>query len=274
MKRTFLPRHSLFVSPAGLSWGGIILIIAILALVMRVLAPNLFWTITAPLTRSASAVSGGTHFFLSCFYEAARLTQDNERLTRDNEALQIENATLRAQAREVGALGAAEGGIVAGVVARPPVSPYDTLVVAAGTRGGVSEGMRAYGAGGMPLGRVEQASADFSRIILYSAPEVETQGWVGVSTPITLRGAGGGAFTATLARTAQVAVGDAVYVPGPGMVALGVVARIDDDPSAASMVLRIIPAINPLTAGWVRLRAAAPSSDVTAPLRAASSTAP
>ena len=37
-------------------------------------------------------------------------------------------------------------GILAGVVARPPESPYDTLVLAAGKNAGVTLGMEVFGA--------------------------------------------------------------------------------------------------------------------------------
>ena len=60
-----------------------------------------------------------------------------------------------------------ESGILAGVVARPPVSPYDTLVLAAGRVDGVEVGMEAFGAVGVPVGVVSSVLEDFSRVTLF-----------------------------------------------------------------------------------------------------------
>ena len=58
-------------------------------------------------------------------------------------------------------------GIIAGIVARPPASPYDTLVLSAGSEEGVTLGMEAFGAGGVPLGVVSSVLANFSRVTLF-----------------------------------------------------------------------------------------------------------
>jgi len=189
---------------------------------------------------------------ISSFSDASALTAQNERLMQENAALVAENQALLQKAVATRDLPL---GILAGVVARPPESPYDTLVLAAGTSAGVEPGQKAFGAGGVPLGIVSAVSDDFSRVTLFSAPDVVTSGWVGsASLPLSIKGAGAGVMGATASRSAAIAVGDTVFAPGPGQLPIGTVARIDSDPSSPVVTLRIKPALNLFSIAWVTLR--------------------
>ncbi|HRH55963.1 MAG TPA: rod shape-determining protein MreC, partial [Candidatus Paceibacterota bacterium] len=144
--------------------------------------------------------------------------------------------------------------VLAGVLVRPPVSPYDTLILDQGSSAGVEAGMRAEGAGGLPIGIVESASANSSRVILYSAPGKETESWAGEARiPITLRGEGSGAMSATVAREAGIVAGDLVYVSGPGAIAIGSVVAVDNDPSSPRSRINVRPLANPFSMTWVTL---------------------
>jgi cell shape-determining protein MreC len=199
---------------------------------------------------------------LQSFGNAATLDSRNEQLMNENAALASENQTLFQKLANISALSGSQTvgknvptGILAGVVARPPESPYDTLVLAAGENEGVALGQEAFGAGGVPIGVVSSVLADFSRVTLFSAPGTNTVGWVGrTNLPLTIFGAGAGAMNATSARSAGIAVGDTVFVPGPGMLPIGTVTRIDSDPSSPSVTLRIQPALNLFSITWVLLR--------------------
>lgn len=262
MKKTYSARRNALFTLTELSWGARGLLLVALLLVVRLAMPNVFWQITSPLFRAANAVAGVNHAFLSSFTNAATVSLENDELRKQNESLVVLNATLMQKlgASEGASAGAAspkgEEGIRAEVVARPPESPYDVIVLAQGTRAGVSLGMEAFGPSGAPLGVVAAVSQDFSHVLLFSSPDVRTAGWVGSeSVPVTIVGAGGGALQVSLARSANVSVGDTLYVPGPGMLPLGIVARVDDDPSSPAVILRIRPLSNPFSLGAVTLRA-------------------
>ncbi len=257
MKKTFLAKRNALLSSASVSWGAAALTFSVLALLLRLLAPNLFLHTFAPAFSVADAIAAQSHRFFSSFSDAAALAAQNERLVSENAALIAENAALEQKAASVGALADSQrsSGILAGVISRPPESPYDTLVLAAGERAGVMLGQEAFGEGGVPLGVVSSVTADFSRVTLFSAPNVVTHGWVGnAHIPLSLFGAGAGAMSASLARAAGVAVGDTVFAPGPGMLPVGRVVRIDSDPSTTTVTLRIMPALNPFSLSWVQLR--------------------
>lgn len=267
MKKTFLTKRNALLSSANASWGAFALLCAVLALMLRLLTPNLFWRATAPLLQGADALASGSRAIFSSFGDTSVLALRNEQLLRENAALANENQALLKKNESCTALSFGSvpdknnhAGIVAGVISRPPVSPYDTLVLSRGERGGIAVGQEAFGDGGVPLGVVSSVLADFSRITLFSSPNMSTHGWIGsANLPLEILGAGGGAMRAALARSAGVAVGDAVFAPGPGALPVGRVVRIDSDQSSPSVTLHIQPALNPFSVTWVELRDAAPA---------------
>lgn len=262
MKRTFLARRNALLSSASISWGTIALGCAILALLVRLLAPNFFLQAFTPVFNISNSIAGKSHTFFTSFSDTAALAARNERLAKENAALASENQALLQKETSMSALIGASAlqkipgtGILAGVVARPPLSPYDTIVLSVGSSSGVTLGQEAFGEGGVPLGIVTAVAADFSRATLFSAPGMVTHGWVkNADMPLNIFGAGGGAMNASLSRSAGIEVGDIVFAPGPGMLPIGSVTRVDSDPSAPGITLRIMPSINPFSLTWVLLR--------------------
>jgi len=257
MKKTFLAKRNALLSSANVSWGVLALAFAVLALFVRLLAPNFFLYALTPAFRAADILAAKNHAFLSSFQDAAALAARNERLMDENTALANENRALAEKIMSFDEIVGAQdskknldSGILAGVVARPPESPYDTLILAAGAGAGVALGYGAFAVGGVPIGAVSTLTADFSRVTLFSSPGVVTRGWVGRErAPIDIRGAGAGAMRASLSRSAGIALGDTVFAPGPGSVV-----RIDGAPSAPEVTLHIRPAANPFSIAWVELR--------------------
>lgn len=253
MKKTFLARRNALFSSADVSWGVYALSVSIFLCFVRFLAPNFFWQAVTPVFRSADFVATKSHLFFSSFSDAAKLVIQNEKLLEENTALVNENQALRQAAADIEML--PDGGILASVVARPPESPYDTLILAMGSTAGVAIGQEAFGEGGVPVGVVSSVTADFSRVTLFSAPHTVIHGWVGQKrTLLTIFGAGAGAMNASLSHSADIMVGDTVFAPGPGMLPIGVVARVDGDPSSPVVTLRIKPNANLFSIARVRLR--------------------
>ncbi len=252
MKKTYLAKRKTFFSSENFSCGAYALLFAVLVFLLRFFAPNLFWRAFTPVFRVSDALAAESHYFISGFGNAEILAVRNEQLSQENAVLANENQALL---QKVGNINGSAPGISADVVARPPESPYDTLVLAAGKNSGVTLGIEAFNANGIPLGVVSSVLADFSRVTLFSAPGTATNGWVGNSNiPITIFGAGAGAMNATIARSAGVAVGDTIFVPGPGKLPIGTIVRVDGNASSPSVTLRIMPAANIFSTVWVTLR--------------------
>ena len=248
-------KRNALLSSANVSWGTVALVVAIFFLFLRLLAPNFFWYICTPAFRLSDTLAQTTHVFLSSFGDAATLTLQNEKLASENAALVTQNEALLQKIDSVSGLAGGTGGVTAGVVARPPESPYDTLVLAAGSEDGVRLGMEAFGEGNVPLGIVSSVLARFSRVTLLSAPGISLGGWVGHGhLPLIIKGSGAGAVTASVPRSAGIVVGDIVSVPGPGSLPVGTVTRVDSNPSSPSVTLRILPLLNFFSVTWVTLR--------------------
>ncbi len=240
------------------------MLFALCIVAFRFFLPDAFLTATTPFARMGNAFSGYVDTLTSGFQNTAALSQANETLMRENAALSIENRTLSEKIADLTALLGSEGnqevGIVAGVLTRPPHSPYDTYVLSAGAEDGVMLGMSAFGPGGIPLGTVSTVTTHFSRITLYSAAGMKVLGWVGNDRlPVTLFGEGGGTFSVAIPRSATAAVGDVVYISAPGAVPMGTVAKIGGELSDPSLELAIKPILNPLSITWVVLREGGPS---------------
>jgi cell shape-determining protein MreC len=145
--------------------------------------------------------------------------------------------------------------VLAGVMTRPPVSPYDVLIVDQGMGAGIAVGNHAFGPGGVPVGIVTSADARSARVTHYTHTGNVTEGWAGaVRVPMKLLGTGAGGLDAEIPGNAGVAVGDQVFVPGPGALPIGTVVEVVSDPSSPSVVLRIRPLVNPFSLTWVTVQ--------------------
>ena len=255
MKKTYLTRRNAILSPANFSWGAFALIFAISLLLLRLVAPNLFWAVLTPAFRVSDSLSEANREFFKSFGDTAKLASQNEMLMNENIALANENHGLLKKLENSYGLTIDAEGILAGVIARPPQSAYDTLVLSAGSDEGVVIGMEVFGAGNVPLGVISSVDKDFSRATMFSSPNMSINGWVGkLNIPITINGAGGGVISSSAPRSAEISAGDVVYAPGPGMLPIGSVVRVDSDSSSPSVILRIIPTINLFSVAWVSIR--------------------
>lgn len=258
MKRGFLSRRNALLSPKGISAGvAAVLIVFVIALV-RMIAPNFFLTLFTPAFTVGDAATASVHGVLAGFEDTAALAKENERLTAQNTALMLENRTLQDKQQTFTALLAgpsSDTGVLAGVLARPPETAYDTLILGAGLENGVALGMEVFANGGTPVGVIGKVDATHALVSLFSSYGRISHGWVGQEhIPLTLKGAGGGSFSAVLPRSATVVVGDLVYLPGPGALPVGTVGRIDADPASPEQTLRIVPVTNLFSLTWVLVR--------------------
>jgi cell shape-determining protein MreC len=238
-----------------------VIVLGILFILLRVFLPGALVTIATPFWKGGSSLEASVGNTFSGFGNASKLASENTSLQSQVSELENENAVLTARAQDLtkllgGQAQTAGGSILAGVLARPPESPYDTIIVAAGAKDGVVANATAFATGGIPIGTVQSTTAHSATIALLSTPNLTTNGWVGENRiPLTLNGTGAGTFTATLPKAAPVAVGDNVYVPGPGAVPIGSIARIDTDPSSPTVVLYIQPLVNIFSLTWVEISA-------------------
>lgn len=121
-----------------------------------------------------------------------------------------------------------EGSVPAGVLAHPPETPYDILILDVGALDGILAGDKVSLPEGGALGVVSEVFERESKVTLYSGSNVETNARLergGVS--LTLLGEGGGAFKTILPRETAVEVGDKILLPGLRAELIGVVVHVE-----------------------------------------------
>lgn len=239
MKTQYFRKPKRFITPAQGIAAAIAAGVLFILLGIRLLFPGFFVTVFSPLWHLGNVLSGAAALEESAEANRARL----DSLQAENETLRNENRLLKANAE----IDHSAQGIEAGVIARPPLAPYDVLIVAAGSEDGVYEGMRVFSRH-IPVGVVESVAAESARVVLFSSSGRMTDGWVGEKRhPITLRGAGAGTFEADIARESGVVEGDQVYLPGALAYPVGVVVKVESEPSSPRATVSIRPFANPFT---------------------------
>mgnify|MGYP001568840811 CR=1 FL=1 len=104
---------------------------------------------------------------------------------------------------------------LAAILSKPNQSPYDTLVIDAGTMQGLKTGDTVFALGDAPIGRVDLVYENSSKVILFSSAGEKTQGIIsGKNIFVELIGRGGGNFEIILPRDFILQRGDQVVMPG------------------------------------------------------------
>lgn len=166
------------------------------------------------------------------------LLTDRRALLEENRALKTINA---AGSRTI------EARVRAAVLATPPQSAYDTLILDAGEQDDISPGDEVR-SGAVALGRIRVALRETSVAELFSAPGNATAVVIlheGVPVPVSAVGEGAGAFRATLPRAVPVSVGDPVVLPSrEDAVVFGAVAEILGNETSSFSTIYIKPPVS------------------------------
>ena len=170
-------------------------LLIVLAVVFRHGLTGILWGIGAPLMQLRDSWSGSEAADLR-----AQLASTTAALA-DRDLLAQENAQLRQELGRLPGQGTAGRTVLlAGVLQSPPGTPYDTLLLDAGSSLGVSAGQRVF-AGNVAIGEIDAVYGNTSRATLYSAPGrsyqalLTTQGAAAV--PVAVEGQGAGSMQAS-----------------------------------------------------------------------------
>ncbi len=234
--------------------------VTLLIVALRIIFPGALVALLTPVSNLSNLAATTASNVTASFKNPVELQQELDAANVNNAVLIEQNAALIAKTQDLEALlgdrVAPPPSILASVVARPPMSPYDTLLIDQGSIARVQVGAQVLGPLGTPIGTIASVTPHSARVVLYSSPDVSSVAWVGEERlGITLLGMGGGAFYATAPNDAPLAEGDAVYMSSEGAVRIGTITRIDGDPSTPSVTLRIQPVVNFYSLTWVSVSA-------------------
>ncbi|MEK7147506.1 MAG: rod shape-determining protein MreC [Patescibacteria group bacterium] len=138
--------------------------------------------------------------------------------------LAVENQELK----ELGGRNVKEPFVLAAILNRPPISPYDTLIIDAGSAEGIAVGDIAAVDENSAIGEVSSVAKNSAVVSLYSTPERETPVAVGIErTAAPARGRGGGNFEVRLPKSVTLEIGDVIALPSINHRLLGFVSKIE-----------------------------------------------
>lgn len=134
--------------------------------------------------------------------------------------------------------------LAAGIIVRPPKSPYDTMIIDAGSDNGIQVGMQVTAYSDILLGYVTEVFSKTSKIKLISFPNEEINVYLQNSKLSAIAvGDGGGNFKITLPRSVEVQLGDNVITTGMNPLLIGIVDKVKIDiTDAFQEVLFSLPA--------------------------------
>lgn len=145
-----------------------------------------------------------------------------------------ENASLR---DSVGTVATAHG-VTARVIARPPRTNYDTLLIDTGEMGGIHENDVAIYQG-VVLGRISAVDINTATVTLFSSSGVSHDVILGDPRAVAVAyGLGGGAFEVSVPQGVKVAIGDSVRFPATESLVAGVVQSISAQARDVSQTVR------------------------------------
>ncbi len=212
-------------------------VIAIVAVVIYLVAPmvrNILrgpeWLRTATVQVVNSTVTQLTPK-KAIWNENVKLKNDIETYKAQLLELQIlreENENLRS---ELSYIKNPETLLVAGVLAKPSQSLYNSLVIDQGSRNGISVGQFVVTQGTVALGKISSVSANTATVELFSGPQFDSNLVMkNQSITVPAKGKGGGNFEIHIPREIIVTDGDILGLPEYPDFAVGVVKSITFDP--------------------------------------------
>lgn len=117
--------------------------------------------------------------------------------------------------------------VLAAVLVKPFLSPYDSLIIDIGESDGVSVGDKVIADGNVYIGYVFEVYSDTSKVILYSSPGQKVNVLVGENNiEKGAVGIGGGNFRIEIPREIGVVEGDTIIIPSISPNVFGLVEKV------------------------------------------------
>jgi len=183
-----------------------------------------------------NATVGKVENVLNFFRTKSSLLAENNKLKVDNSYLDFKMIDYKILKDEndqlkdlMGRLPNKHNFILANILTKPDLSPYDTIVVDAGISLGIKEESFVYANGNIPIGKVDKVYLKTSLIMLYSNPGQVTNGMIdGSENSVVLIGRGGGNFEIKVPQESVIEKGTMVILPNVNSVGSEVVAIVEE----------------------------------------------
>ncbi len=175
-----------------------------------------------------------------------------EMLKIEHELIVSENEMLR---KELGLRRTSDvGNVSAPILSYPPITPFDVILIDAGSKEGLTEGDKVFAGDWILIGTVKEVAEHTALVNLFSLPERKTEGLLSrTATAVVLEGRGNGAFEFTAPEGFDIEVGDTIVSPGSNRYVLGRVVAIVEDVNGSFSTIFIEQPLNIKNIQWVRI---------------------
>ncbi len=144
--------------------------------------------------------------------------------------------------------------ILAAVLVKPSISPFDVIIIDIGNDKDVKKGDKVLYQNTLVIGEVEEVYTDSSKVKLYSSPGEKILALIGPkSVQVEAEGIGGGNFIAKLPRDIEVNEGDAAVVPSISTSVFGFAQKIEINPAESFQKIIFKIPVNLSELKWVEV---------------------
>jgi cell shape-determining protein MreC len=243
-------------------------VVIVLVILIHIIFPNFFITIFSKVGIPVLQGEGGMFGFFGGIGDGF---SSNQNLARENRVLQekidafkvdhdatallaLENAELK---KLLGRATTTRSTVLSTVLARPPQTAYDSVILDIGEEMGLAVGDQILAYADVPIGRISEVHDGFSKAILFSSPGQSVNVVVGTSTYATAEAMGGGSFRIKIPQETAAAEGDPVAIPSIKAEIFGSVVKIDSKEGDAFKYLFFQSPVNISAIRWVQVEASA-----------------
>ncbi len=259
------PRHNLARNPFSklilLGLGIVFLLGIFLYFFVPTFFPGLLHQLGRPLWQADNTASIALGTFFESFRGKELLVAKNESLAEELSALRWRLAALEMleweNAELKGLLNRRDErtSTLAAVLTRPNLSPYDTLIVDAGSAQGIHVGDPVLVEGAIQIGAIARVFSETAIVKLFSTRGETIAVHIGrAGIEAEAMGRNGGNFEMKLPREADVSLGDRVFIPGVNPALLGIVEHISLQPADPFALILFKSPVNPYEIRYVEIQ--------------------
>lgn len=211
-----------------------------------------FWKINNSINSGVENIGYLVRSKSSVFKENEQLKKENTELKNsmiDYEIIKKENLDLKdlllrkPESKDL---------MLVDILTKPNYSPYDTIVIDAGSRLGLSKGNVVYGNTVLPIGVISEVYDNASLVLLYSNPGQVTEGMIdGTNTSVELIGRGGGNFEMLIPNELNFNKGTYIYKPNISTEILAIVSGTISSPTDPLKRVLLYSPLNVQNLKWV-----------------------
>lgn len=184
--------------------------------------------------------------------ELGKLREENKELYFENLNQQVLKGQIKELKEELGLEERDEEYSLSRVIARPPVTPFDSLTINTSGNERVEKGQRVLAAETVEIGRVSSVKKTSAVISLYTSAGTRTPVEINGDGPLVIaEGAGGGSFILHVPRSFDVKKGDLLTRPGKETTVLGIIEGVEKSETDAFSLVRARLPINMFEVSWV-----------------------